>query len=65
MIELYTFFKQIYSIKGLSFGSKITPKNLKTVECTSFFVRLASFGQIGLISDHQISSKLQNEIFLL
>ena len=36
-------------------------KELKTVECTSFLARLASFGQLGLISDPQISSKRQME----
>ena len=47
------------SYKGLSFGSKDYNKELKTVECVQvFWTRLACFGQLGLISDHQISSKL-------
>ena len=50
------------SIKGLSFGSKDYTKELKTVECKVFWVRLASFGELGLISDPKISSKLQNGI---
>ena len=37
-------------------------KELKPVECTSFYARLACFGQLGLISDRQIFSKLQNRI---
>ena len=49
-------------IKGLFFGSKDYTKELKTVECTSFLARLACFGQLGLISDPQILSKLQNGI---
>ena len=53
----------ICSIKGLSFGSKDYNKELKTVECVQvFWARLACFGQLGLISDHQISSKLCNGI---
>ena len=53
----------ICSIKGLSFGNKDYDKELKTVECVQvFWTRLASFGQLGLISDPQISSKLQNGI---
>ena len=53
----------ICSVKGLSFGSKDYNKELKTVECVQvFWARLACFGQLGLISDPQISSKLQNGI---
>ena len=33
-----------YSIKGLSFGSRDYIKELKTVGCTGYWVRLASFG---------------------
>ena len=41
------FYKKSYSLK-----------ELKTVECKVFWTRLASFGQLGLTSDPQISSKL-------
>ena len=37
-------------------------QELKTVECTNFLARLASFGHLGPMSDLQISSKLQNGI---
>ena len=38
-------------------------KELKTVECVQvFWARLACFGQLGLISDPQIFSKLKNVI---
>ena len=53
----------ICSVKGLSFGGKDYNKELKTIECEQvFWVRLACFGLLGLISDPQISSKLQNGI---
>ena len=50
-------------MKGLSFGSKDYNTELKTVECVQvLWARLACFGQLGLISDPQISLKLQNGI---
>ena len=53
----------ICSIKELSFGSKNYNKELKAVECVQvFWATLACFGQSGLISDPQISTKLQNGI---
>ena len=53
--------ERLCAIKGLSFGSKDYNKELKTVECVHiFWTRLACFGQLGLISDPQISQKLQN-----
>ena len=42
--------------------ARVTPKNLKLSGVQVFWGRLASFGQLGLISDLQISSKLQNRI---
>ena len=48
--------------KRVILGSKNYTKELNTVECTSFRAKLASFGQLGLISESQICSKLQNGI---
>ena len=42
--------------------ARITPNNRKMSSVQVFWARLASFGQIGLSSDPQISSKLQNGI---
>ena len=47
-------------LKRLSFGSKECTKELK-LECANFWARLASFGQLGLISDPLIVSKFHNE----
>ena len=52
----------ICSIKELFFGSKGYTKELKLSNVQVFSARLACFGQLGLISDPQISSKLQNRI---
>ena len=47
----------------LHVNQKSNDDELKTVECVRvFWARLACFGQLGLISDHQISSKLCNGI---
>ena len=48
----------ICSIKGLSFDCKDYTKEMKTVQV--FWARLASFSQLGLISDPQISSTFKN-----
>ena len=40
----------------------MTPKNWKLSSVQVFWARLSNFGQLGLISDPQIYSKLQNEI---
>ena len=40
--------------------ARITPKNCKLSSVQVFWTRLAFFGRLGLISDPQISSKLQN-----
>ena len=46
--------------KKITFGSKDTPKNGKLSSVQVFWDRLASISQLGLTSDPQISSKLQN-----
>ena len=48
--------------KRLSFESKDCTKELKLSSVLVFWARLLSFGQLGLISEPQISSKLQNGI---
>ena len=49
-----------YVLKKVSFRSKECTKELK-LECAYFLGRLASFGQLGLISDPLIVSKFHNE----
>ena len=52
----------ICSVKGYPFEARITPKNCKLSSVQVSWARLASFGQLGLFSDPQISSKFQNGI---
>ena len=47
-------------LKMLSFASKECTKELK-LECAIFWARLASFGNLGHISDPLIVSKFHNE----
>ena len=48
--------------KGYPLEARITPQNWKLLSVQIFWARLASFGQLGHISDPQISSKLPNGI---
>ena len=48
--------------KDYPLEARITPKNWKLLSVQVFRVRLVNFGKLGLISDPQISSKLQNRI---
>ena len=50
------------SIKGYPLEARIKPKNLQFSSVQVFWARLPGFAQLSLISDPQISSKLQNGI---
>ena len=54
--------REIYSIKVCPSEARITQNNCQLSSVHVFRIRLASFGQLGLIRDAQIYSELQKGI---